>query len=40
MRLHAQTATIENAFVLVPAEAPWLADYLADLLAFPAGRHD
>jgi hypothetical protein len=40
MRLHAQTAVIENGFVFVPEEAPWLADYLAELLAFPAGRHD
>ena len=40
MRLHAQTATIENGFVWLPEEAPWLADSLAELLAFPAGRHD
>ncbi len=26
MRLHAQTAVIENGFVHLPAEAPWLAD--------------
>ncbi len=40
MRLHAQAATIENGFVWLPETAPWLADYLAELLAFPAGRHD
>jgi predicted phage terminase large subunit-like protein len=40
MRLHAQAATIENGFVFLPEAAPWLADYLAELLAFPAGRHD
>ena len=40
MRLHAQTAVIENGFVLLPDEAPWLADYLAELTTFPAGRHD
>ncbi len=40
MRLHAQTATIENGFVFLPDEAPWLADYLAEMTAFPAGRHD
>ena len=40
MRLHAQSAAIENGFVFVPEDAPWLADYLAELLAFPAGRHD
>ena len=40
MRLHAQTAEIENGFVFLPDEAPWLADYLAELTTFPAGRHD
>ena len=40
MRLHAQTATIENGFVWLPHEAPWLADYLAEFAAFPRGRHD
>ena len=40
MRLHAQSAVIENGFVFVPDEAPWLADYLAELTTFPAGRHD
>jgi len=40
MRLHAQTATIENGFVWLPEAAPWLADYLAEFAAFPRGRHD
>ena len=40
MRLHAQTATIENGFVWLPEAAPWLADYLAEFSAFPRGRHD
>ncbi len=40
MRLHAETATIENGFVWLPQEAPWLADYLAEFAAFPRGRHD
>ncbi len=40
MRLHAQTAVFENGFVFLPDEAPWLADYLAELTAFPMGRHD
>ena len=38
MRLHAQTATIENGFVHLPASAPWLADYLHELTVFPNGR--
>ncbi len=40
MRLHAQTAVMENGFVHLPDDAPWLADYLAELTVFPAGRHD
>jgi Terminase RNaseH-like domain len=40
MRLHAQTATIENGFVHLPREAHWLADYLHELTVFPNGRHD
>ena len=40
MRLHAQTATIENGFVHLPEEAHWLADYVSELTAFPASRHD
>src|SRR5271155_1156967 len=40
MRLHAQTATIENGFVHLPTDAHWLADYLRELTIFPAGRHD
>ena len=40
MRLHAQTATIENGFVRLPEEAHWLADYISELTMFPAGRHD
>ena len=40
MRLHAQTATIENGFVHLPTEAHWVAEYLRELTIFPAGRHD
>jgi predicted phage terminase large subunit-like protein len=40
MRLHAQTATIENGFVHLPETAHWLADYLHELILFPAGRHN
>jgi phage terminase large subunit-like protein len=40
MRLHAQTATIENGFVHLPEEAHWLADYISELTMFPAGRYD
>ena len=40
MRLNAQTATIENGFVLVPREAAWLADYLHELTTFPNAKYD
>ncbi|MGB9646343.1 MAG: phage terminase large subunit, partial [Stellaceae bacterium] len=39
MRLHAQTAMIEN-FVYIPEAAPWLAEYLHELMVFPKGKHD
>jgi phage terminase large subunit-like protein len=31
---------IENGFVHVPAEAPWVADHIRALTMFPVGRHD
>jgi len=31
MRLHAQTAMIENGFVYIPETAPWLDEYLHEL---------
>ena len=40
MRMHAQTAMIENGFVHLPKEAGWLAEYLHELTAFPKGKHD
>ncbi len=40
MRLHAQTAMIENGFVHIPETAPWLAEYLHELTVFPRGKHD
>jgi predicted phage terminase large subunit-like protein len=39
MRLHAQTALIEN-FVYIPETAPWLAEYLHEMSVFPKGKHD
>ena len=40
MRMHAQTAMIENGFVHLPKAAPWLAQYLHEMTTFPNGRHD
>jgi predicted phage terminase large subunit-like protein len=38
MRLHAQTAAFENGAVLLPSEAPWLADYIAEFMGFPGTK--
>jgi predicted phage terminase large subunit-like protein len=38
MRMHAQTAMIENGFVHLPKEAAWLAEYLHELTVFPKGQ--
>src|SRR6516225_1679669 len=38
MRMHAQTAMIENGFVHLPKEAAWLAQYLHELTSFPKGN--
>jgi hypothetical protein len=40
MRMHAQTAMIENGFVHLPKAAGWLAEYLHELTLFPNGKHD
>jgi predicted phage terminase large subunit-like protein len=40
MRMHAQTAAIENGFVYVPLESHWLAAYIHELTTFPRGKYD
>ena len=40
VRLRAQTGVIENGFVHIPETAPWLAEYLHEMTAFPKGKHD
>jgi phage terminase large subunit-like protein len=40
MRLHAQTAMIENGFVHIPEAAPWLAEYLHEMTVFPNRKYD
>ena len=37
--MHAPTAMIENGSVQLPDTAPWLAQYLHELTAFPNGPH-
>jgi hypothetical protein len=39
MRLHAQTAMIENGFVHIPESVPWLAEYPHEISLFPKPRH-
>ena len=38
-RMYTQTAVIANGHVMIPHEAPWLADYLQEMIAFPKGRY-
>ena len=40
MRLNAQSATIENGFVLVPKDAPWLPEFLDEVAIFDNGHYD
>lgn len=40
MRLHAQTSFFENGLVFLPSQAPWLGDYITELLSFPGSKHD
>jgi predicted phage terminase large subunit-like protein len=40
VRLHAQTALMENGFVYILETAPWLAEHLHELTVFPKGKHD
>jgi predicted phage terminase large subunit-like protein len=39
-RLLAQAPKFEAGQVMLPREAPWLATFLSELLAFPNGAHD
>jgi predicted phage terminase large subunit-like protein len=40
MRMHAQTAIIENGMVVLPKDAPWLLDYVNELTSFPKAKYD
>lgn len=39
-RMAAQSARIEAGQVHIPNDAPWLAVFLNEMLAFPGGKHD
>jgi predicted phage terminase large subunit-like protein len=40
MRLHAVSDRFENGDVVLPKSAPWLDEYLTELLGLPGSRHD
>lgn len=39
-RMSNQSAKIEGGQVYLPRDAPWMADFKAEMLAFPNARHD
>lgn len=39
-RMSGASQRIEAGELLLPAEAPWLAEFQREVLAFPSGRHD
>ena len=39
-RMQARSVMFETGKILLPAQAPWRANYLAELLGFPNARHD
>ena len=39
-RMQGQTVLFENGVVHLPADAPWLGEYVRELLSFPNGKHD
>jgi predicted phage terminase large subunit-like protein len=40
MRLHACSDRFENGRVLSPENAPWLDDYIVELIGFPGTKQD
>jgi len=40
MRMHSQTALIENGSVHIPQAAPWLAKFLHEMATFPNGKNN
>ena len=40
MRLHSVTNTLENGFVYLPEKAPWLREFVHELVTFPKGKFD
>ena len=40
MRMHSVSSTIENGLVHLPAQAPWLGEYVHELAIFNNGKYD
>ena len=40
MRLHAQTAIIDERLVRIPESASWLGEYLHEMAVFPNSKYD
>jgi predicted phage terminase large subunit-like protein len=40
VRMEAQSARFEEGQVYLPREAPWLSEFLHEILSFPNSRHD
>ena len=40
MRMHGQTACIENGFVYLPKDAHWLPEFMKEVTSFPKGKFD
>jgi len=40
VRLHSVTSTIENGFAYIPEKAPWMAEYVHEMVVFPNGKYD
>jgi predicted phage terminase large subunit-like protein len=40
MRLHACSDRFENGRALLPRNAPWLDEYILELIGFPGTKHD
>jgi predicted phage terminase large subunit-like protein len=40
MRLHACSDRFENGRIFLPVDAPWLDDYIVELIGFPGTKYD
>jgi hypothetical protein len=40
MRLHERSDRFENGRIFLPVDAPWLDDYIVELIRFPGTKYD